>query len=319
MSTKFLTTRELARMWLVSEATIKRWADAGHLRPNRTLGGHRRFALEEVARFEKERGLGVAAAPGGEFAEAFSSSAVPLAGGKKHRRRRGGAASAAPPPPVVAFDPTELFFEAVTGGDEDAATTVLLEAYLSGLPLARILDENVTGAMHRVGDRWHSGEMSVADEHIATRTAIRALEAMRVSVRRRFGNGRVALCCAVESELHDVAVLCAQVLLESEGWTVKYVGAHTPFFALTDALKKERPALVCVSSTTAQELDRGAREYAEFHAAARELGARIVLGGEIFRGASVRKRFPADLYAESFGELLEFVTAADWQASGAAT
>src|ERR687886_483967 len=59
--TKFLTTRQLSRVWLVSEATIKRWADTGQLKSSRTVGGHRRFALAEVMRFQTERGLGAAA------------------------------------------------------------------------------------------------------------------------------------------------------------------------------------------------------------------------------------------------------------------
>jgi excisionase family DNA binding protein len=58
---KFLTTRQLARLWLVSEATIKRWADTGQLTSSRTVGGHRRFPVAEVMRFQAERGLGASA------------------------------------------------------------------------------------------------------------------------------------------------------------------------------------------------------------------------------------------------------------------
>src|SRR5215218_7701166 len=58
--TKFLTTRQLSRVWLVSEATIKRWADTGQLKSSRTVGGHRRFPLADVMRFQTERGLGAA-------------------------------------------------------------------------------------------------------------------------------------------------------------------------------------------------------------------------------------------------------------------
>src|ERR1041384_3920581 len=58
--TKFLTTRQLSRVWLVSEATIKRWADTGQLKSSRTVGGHRRFPLAEVMRFQTERGLDAA-------------------------------------------------------------------------------------------------------------------------------------------------------------------------------------------------------------------------------------------------------------------
>ncbi|MCA1850607.1 MAG: B12-binding domain-containing protein, partial [Acidobacteria bacterium] len=169
----------------------------------------------------------------------------------------------------------------------------------------------VTGAMDRVGELWHGGEMSVADEHLATRTTTRALEALRAAVGRKHTGSQTALCCATEAEFHELPVLCVQVLLESEGWDVKNLGAHTPFFALTDAVEKYRPHLVCVSSTIHNALDRSAREYEQFQAAVRSCGARVVLGGEGFRDEAVRRRFPADLHAENFSQLLEFIRVRD--------
>ena len=46
-------------------------------------------------------------------------------------------------------------------------------------------------------------------------------------------------------------------------------------------------------------------------AAARACDARIVLGGEGFRAPAVRARFNADLHAESFRDLSEFVRELD--------
>lgn len=275
-------------MWQVSEATIKRWADAGHLQFSRTLGGHRRFALGEVVKFQTERGLGVTA----------KTSVAATSGGPHERVGLNHDAAA-----------TEEFLETTTGGQEGAATAVLLEAYLNGVPVVNILDETITGAMHRVGKLWHGGEMSVADEHLATQTARRAIEGLRAAVNRKNPRAPTAVCCATESEFHEVSVLCAQVLLESEGWNVKNLGAHTPFFALTDAVEKHHPQLICVSSTTHGEFDRSAREYQQFHAAARGCGARVVLGGAGFQDETTRQRFPADLYAENFNQLLEFIRA----------
>src|SRR5687768_18338607 len=128
----FFTTRQLARMWQVSEATIKRWADAGHLHNSRTLGGHRRFALSEVVKFQNERGLGAAV----ESNHAALTSSAP------HGRVG------------LNQDAAAQFFEAIARGHESAATAVLLEGYLNGVPLVKILDETVTGAMHRVGKLW---------------------------------------------------------------------------------------------------------------------------------------------------------------------
>lgn len=288
----FLTTRQLARLWHVSEATIKRWADAGHLQSNRTLGGHRRFALADVARFQNERGLGTTVERQLETAvhRKVSSSKASRARAAKERRAA-----------------AENFFNAIVEGQEGAAAAVLLEAYLDGRPLVEVIDETVTTVMHRVGELWHGGNLSITDEHLATRTATRALEAMSVSIRRRYTDGRLAVCCATEDELHELPVLCVQVLLESEGWSVKNFGASTPFFALAGALEKHRPNLVCVSSTTYFALERNARDYMPFHAAARACDARIVLGGNGFNDEALRHRFPADLYAGNFAELMDFI------------
>lgn len=290
-TTKFLTTRQLARLWLVSEATIKRWADAGHLCVSRTIGGHRRFSLEEVARFQTERGLSPASVSTRE------RRSLPQATDDMDDREAFDAADAA-----------EGFFEAIKGGREGVAASILLRAYLEGVELARVFDESVSVAMWRIGKLWHSGDLSVADEHLATRTAVRALESLSTSVRRRYVmEERQAICCATEDEFHEIPALCAQVLLESEGWGVKNFGPNTPFFALTDAVRKYRPALVCVSTTLHSALERRERDYEEFRQVTSAGAVRVVLGGEGFRNEAVRRRFPADLHAESFKEFAEFI------------
>ena len=279
---KFLTTRQLARLWHVSEATIKRWADAGHLNFTRTVGGHRRFALEEVARFQSERDLG-------------ASTERPAAGRPATHDGAGR------------VDSARLFFEAVTNCDERAAAALLIESYLDGASVAAIFDETVAGAMERVGTLWHGGQLSVADEHLATRTTIRAVESLSISIKRRYTGARLAVCCGVEGELHDIGVVGLQILLEGESWSVRNLGGNTPFFALADAVERLRPALVCISATMHYDPERGAREYRQFREIADETGARVVLGGSAFRDESICRRFPADLYANNFRELIDFI------------
>ncbi|HEY0006228.1 MAG TPA: B12-binding domain-containing protein [Pyrinomonadaceae bacterium] len=284
---EFLTTQQLARLWDVSEATIKRWADAGHLRPSRTIGGHRRFALAEVARFQRAHSPDVkAAAKKAVRAKALSQALKADEG-----------------------DALERFFKAIVTGWSETAVSILLRLYLNKVPLAKILDEMVASTMHRVGEGWREGRMSVADEHLSTRTMMRTLEAASNLLRLEQPGGKSALCCAVEDELHEIPVHCAQILLESEGWRVMNLGANTPFFALAQAVEKHQPQLVCISSTMNLALDRCAREYPQFQSAVEAGGARIVLGGEGFMDQAVRQRFPAALYAENFNQLREFIKA----------
>ena len=284
---KFLTTRQLARLWLVSEATIKRWADTGQLTSSRTVGGHRRFPVAEVMRFQTERNLGASAA-GAHAATATAEARLFDAAGTESQ-----------------------FYAAISEGHAAEATALLLEAHMLGAPLERIFDEVVATSLTRVGDKWEAYEMSVADEHVATSAATRAVVSLAGSVRRAGVHAGEAVCCAAEDELHTLPVLCAQALLEGAGWGVRNLGAHTPFFALAEYVAKHRPALVCVSSTMQRELEHNARDYTQLEAAARGCGARVVLGGEGFRGESVRRKFPADLHADNFGDLAEFLRGLD--------
>lgn len=289
-SVQFFTTRRLARRWRVSEATIKRWADAGHLGFTRTVGGHRRFAPADVARFESERGLGLSAnATNATNATAPRSALEPRGAGAERS------------------DDARLFYEAATNCDERAAGALLIQSYLDGVELATIFDEVVAVAMRRVGMLWHAGELSVADEHLTTRTVVHAVASLGISIKRRYAGHRLALCCGVEAELHEVAVLGLQVLLEGESWGVRNLGGNTPFFAAAEAVVKFRPALVCISATMHHDLERSAREYRQLREAAGACGARLVLGGEGFRDETIRRRFPADFYAGSFRELVDFV------------
>src|SRR6266545_467674 len=51
------STKELAEMWDVSESTVKRWADAGALPCRKTVGGHRKFEMDDIVEFQSRCGL----------------------------------------------------------------------------------------------------------------------------------------------------------------------------------------------------------------------------------------------------------------------
>src|SRR3954462_13316250 len=55
MTTDVLSTRQVAMLLGVGEATVKRWADAGEIDCFRTPGGHRKFRLRDVTGFVEGR------------------------------------------------------------------------------------------------------------------------------------------------------------------------------------------------------------------------------------------------------------------------
>jgi excisionase family DNA binding protein len=288
-----LTSKEAARVLGVSEASVKRWADSGLLPMEKTAGGHRRFRPEDVAAVRRS-GLNAARAP---------------------LQRRGVAL-----PPRAAHAPeiapgreaalAEETFRALVEGLDGELSSLLVRLHLDGQSVGRIADGLLCAAMRRVGDLWHAGELSVAQEHVATRTAVVALQTLRASLQGAVEGGRVsALCCSVEDDFHELPLRLAALTLEASGAAVFNLGPSTPFSALAEAVHRFRPEMVCVSSTVLLRLDRAANEYAGFRKAARRAGAAVVLGGAGFREEGVRRRLPADLHAESFRQLEEFAGA----------
>ena len=48
---KLYSTADLAKLLSIDASTVKRWADSGRLQCYKTIGGHRRFSLEQIQSF----------------------------------------------------------------------------------------------------------------------------------------------------------------------------------------------------------------------------------------------------------------------------
>lgn len=285
---KNLTSREAASLLGVSEASVKRWADSGLLPALKTAGGHRRFRPEDVARLRRN-------------ASAEEGSHV-----LKRRFSR---------PLVEAlardFDGEALpadVLRALLAGDSEELSALLILAHLKGLSVAAIGDALLCPAMRNVGDRWHRGELSIAQEHVATRAALSASQTLRTVLGASEPRVLRAVCCSTEDDFHELPVQLAALMLEAGGYEVINLGTSTPFYALAEAVERFQPRIACVASTILTDLDRAAREYEVLRAAAGRAGAQIVLGGAGFADANVRRRFPAELHADSFQQLESFAT-----------
>lgn len=270
-------------MCRVSDATVKRWEEAGLLKSERTSGGHRRFRAEEVARFQREQGIGLKLAHGDETAKA----AV--------RRRR-----------VNRNYSTSSLFHSLLAGREEEAAGVLISSYLHGKPLPQVFDEIISPAMRRVGELWFDGEINVAQEHLATRSVYNAIYKLRNVLPVSEPTGELAFCCALEGDFHELPTHLSQMTFETQGWEVMNFGANTPLFSLTDEILHHAPEAICISATVMTDYERLVRDYAEFRARTAKLKIPVILGGRVFDDSRVRQRFPAELYAENFSQVADF-------------
>ena len=139
---------------------------------------------------------------------------------------------------------------ALLRGDEVAAELVIREALEARLSAAEIDDEIIAPALWFVGELWERGEISVADEHIATEISIRVLalerEAQRVA---RARGGLCVMLAAPEGEQHVVALKMTGSLLRDAGYGVVMVGADVPADALAVSARRHEADVICLSAT----------------------------------------------------------------------
>ena len=268
-------------MLLVSAATVKRWADDGLLLPQKTVGGHRRCSVQSGALLRREQGIAPAAqSPTKRVRKKMVPGKLPSA---------------------------ESFGDLLLSENEAEATAQLIDAYLQNHALATLFDTTLTNAMHRVGDLWFNGTITIADEHLATRVMLSALQKLRSIVVPVQATGLQAVCCGIEGDLHELPIHLAEIIFESEGWNVSNLGPNTPLFTLRDMVAQKKPDLVCISARSIGDLDRATAEYAQFRKIMEKINGTTVLGGEAFRDSNLRQRFPAEFYAESFSGLTTFL------------
>lgn len=142
------------------------------------------------------------------------------------------------------------FATALLAGDEVAAEIATREAIDARLSTAEIDDELIAPALWYVGELWERGEISVADEHLATEICLRVLALQRESQRVARGRGdhRVSLATPA-GELHVVALRMIGNLLREAGYQVVMLGPDVPAEALAAAAGRLEADVSCMSST----------------------------------------------------------------------
>lgn len=142
------------------------------------------------------------------------------------------------------------FFDALIDGDAARADAIVGEAVQARLDEAVIYEDVITPVMRRIGELWSEGEISIADEHLATHISLRVLalqrEAFRVAQQR---SGQKVMLAAVEGEHHVVGLAMVGNLLAHHGFDVRYLGADLPLESIPPIVKRHKPRVFGLSVT----------------------------------------------------------------------
>jgi methanogenic corrinoid protein MtbC1 len=219
--------------------TIRKWEQRYDvLRPERTPGGQRRYSEVDVARIEWLKARLAEGYRIGEAAELLGRSEQ------------------------VAGNPAELraaIVRATVETDIEGLAHLVEQALALG-SLEETFFEVLAPALVDVGDLWATGEIDVAQEHLASATVRGALQKLLSDARAEI-RGVAVLACA-PGERHEIGLLMLAVLLRSDGWQVAYLGADTPLASAVALAQQLRASALCFSVATREQAAKLEQELA---------------------------------------------------------
>jgi methanogenic corrinoid protein MtbC1 len=191
-----------------------------------------------------------------------------------------------PAPHTVSASATTL--EAAAGSltasldrlDEQAANTAL-DRLFAAYTVETVLQEVIIPYLHRLGERWEAGEVSVAQEHFASNL----IRGRLLSLAQGWGQGRGpgAILACVPGEQHELGLLAFGVALRRRGWRITYLGTDSPIGAIADISRSVLPAVVVLLSMNPEGFLDHAREIEQLARQVRVMIAGTGATGEVAR------------------------------------
>jgi methanogenic corrinoid protein MtbC1 len=167
------------------------------------------------------------------------------------------APQAASPPATTLEDAADDLTASLDRLDEQAANTAL-DRLFAAYTVETVLQEVILPYLHRLGERWATGEVSVAQEHFASNL----LRGRLLGLAQGWGQGRGpgAILACVPGEQHELGLLAFGVALRRRGWRITYLGTDSPISAVADIARSLAPTVVVLLSMNPDNLLDHARE-----------------------------------------------------------
>ncbi len=148
---------------------------------------------------------------------------------------------------------------AFTRGLDPAGLENVLRRSAARFGVVALIDEIAAPFLRSVGDAWHAGELTVAQEHFATVIVQRVVSQVAPLLTGAEG-GPTIVMGTLEGERHAVGALMAAATAASEGWRVMFLGADLPAGEIADTAVRTRARAVGISVVLAEKKARTASD-----------------------------------------------------------
>ena len=273
----------------ISPSTLRAWERRYNMcQPQRSESGYRLYSERDIAvirwlRAQVDAGMSISQAVAWFDTIASGTGGTEnavLPGTARATSNSDNAVDAKRRATVRDFDALQHnLLDALLDYNESRAEEVVAEAFAM-YTVEQVGESLFMPVLVEIGERWHSGSLSVTVEHFATNYLLQRLAALLRAISIP-GSGPLIWVGCAPGELHEVGALLLSVYLRRLGYRVSYLGQDLPIDGIADEVNKQKPAILLLSASTinaAQELTKLTSALSQTNGT----GLMIGYGGQVF-------------------------------------
>ena len=221
----------------LSEQVIRAWERRhGVLKPRRTASGYRTYSDADIEILRRLRQLTEEGVAIGEAVKLLPAIVRDVKDGVREPKR------------TATQKEIEMWQRAVLEAAREldqARIEATLDIAIGALSPLAFFDTFIGPLMRDVGDRWHAGTLSSAEEHLVTQACRQRVVVLLSAAPRRLK--RHVVCACAPNDEHELGLLGAALHFRHAGFRVTFLGARTPLDELLRVAKGLSPQLVALS------------------------------------------------------------------------
>jgi len=199
------------------------------------------------------------------------------------------------------------FTQSLILGDSRACFKIAEECVLDREDVKAFYLQVIQPAMYEIGQGWEIGEISIAQEHLASAIIARVMTNIyHTKILEKEIKHKMAIVTAAPNEFHEIGAHMVADFLELAGWNVYYLGANTPAQEIITLAKDKKPFVLAISVTMPFNLENVKRVIEAIREDASLDHMKIIVGGLSFTLESLLwKKLGADGWAINAQEAVE--------------
>jgi MerR family transcriptional regulator, light-induced transcriptional regulator len=246
----------------VSLHVLRAWERRyGVVEPERTAGGQRLYSDADIERLQLLRQVTDAGRNISQVAHLPVADLQRLALDDTRQVLRAPALADDSAPAGVAAQYRARCVEAAERLDGEAVHGTLMRAVVSLRP-AEFLDDVLMPLLQEVGERWHAGRLSPAQEHVVSVNARRVVTWL-IDAYESPSGAPMLLVTTVAGEQHEFGALMASVIGLEAGWRVTYLGTSLPADEIVKSAQLVEASAVALSVVALSGVESAAAEVLE--------------------------------------------------------